>query len=477
MNAAAACAALLLVAGSSVAQAAAAKKPAEYSARLVGELERVRDAAVSDGYAYRELAHLSHNIGPRLSGSAQAAKAVEYVAAEMRALGLQVSLEKVMVPHWVRGVETAELTQYAGQAPGVPQKVVLTALGGSSATPAEGLTAEVVVVRSMTELMALGRAKVSGKIVLYDTEYDKRMAAAGQSFEAYHEAVYYRAVGATRAARLGAVASLVRSVGSADFRLPHTGGVDYSTDAAHIPAGAVTAEDAEMIADLAAQGTVVMHLVLTPQTLPDAESANVIADLKGTEHPEQVVIVSGHLDSWDLGTGSIDDGSGVAMAMQTMATLKKLGLKPKRTIRFVAWMNEENGARGAKTYALDHTDAASDHVLAIEADNGAGHALGINTFMTRDAVALLEPASKVLRGIGAGMIHLNDGPVETDVSPLQELGVPGVGMYNDNRLYFHYHHTAADTLDKVVPRELQENASVMATTAWAAANIPEVLPR
>jgi hypothetical protein len=476
MNASAACAALLLIAASSFAQPAA-KKPVEYPARLTSELESVRDAAVADGYAYRELAHLSHNIGPRLSGSAQAAKAVEYVAAEMRTLGLEVSLEKVMVPHWVRGVETAELTAFPGQAAGTTQKVVLTALGGSTATAPEGLTAEVVVVRSMAELTALGREKVAGKIVLYDTKYDKQMAAAGQSFEAYHEAVYYRAVGATRASRLGAVASLVRSVGSADFRLPHTGGVDYATDTVHIPAGAVASEDAEMIADLAAQGPVFMHLVLTPQTLPDAESANVIAELKGTEHPEQIVIVSGHLDSWDLGTGSIDDGSGVAMAMQTMATLKKLGLKPKRTIRMVAWINEENGARGAKTYALDHANAVADHILAIESDTGAGHAMGINTFMTRDAVALLEPASKVLRGIGAGMIHLNDGPVETDVTPLQELGVPGIGMYNDNRLYFHYHHTAADTLDKVVPRELQENASVMATMAWAAANMPEVLPR
>jgi Zn-dependent M28 family amino/carboxypeptidase len=470
------CAAVLLVSAAASAQPAV-KKAAEYPPPLSAELVRVRDAALTDDYAYRELAHLSHNIGPRLSGSAQAAKAVEYAAAEMRALGLDVSLEKVLVPHWVRGDETAELTAYAGQAPGTTQKVVLTALGGSSATPDAGLTADVAVVRSMDELKALGRDKVSGKIVLFDTKFDKQMAAAGQSFEAYHSAVYYRAAGASAAARLGAVASLVRSVGSADFRLPHTGGVNYATDTARIPAAAVAAEDAELIADLAAQGKVSMRLVLTPRTLPDAESANVVADLKGTEHPEQIVLVSGHLDSWDLGTGSIDDGSGVVMAMQTMATLKKLGLKPKRTIRFVAWMNEENGARGAKTYADEHKDAAADHVLAIEADNGAGHALGFNAFMTDDALRLLKPASKILSGIGAGMIHRNSEPVETDVEPLQDLGVPGVGMWNDNRLYFHYHHTAADTLDKVVPRELQENAAVMATVAWAAANIPEVLPR
>jgi hypothetical protein len=395
----------------------------------------------------------------------------------MRALGMEVSLEKISVPHWVRGEESGELTAYAGRAPGATQKVLLTALGGSSATPKDGLTADVVVVRSMDELNALGRGKVAGKIVLFDVKFDKQRAAAGLASEAYHEAVYYRGNGASAASRLGAAASLVRSVGSADYRLPHTGGIGYSSDVVHIPAGAVSAEDAELISDLASQGPVRMHLLLTPQTLPDATSYNVIADLKGTEHPEQIVLVSGHLDSWDLGTGSIDDGAGVVMAMQTLRVIKRLGLKPKRTIRMVAWMNEENGNHGGLTYALDHKDEAQNHVLVIESDTGTGHALGYKGHMKPEALALLAPAAAALAPIGANLVTHSEEPLETDITPMQLLGVPGIGLHNDNSRYFHYHHTAADTLDKVDPRELQENAAVMAVLAWTAANMRDALPR
>ncbi len=447
------------------------------AAALAAQLAQVRDAALSGGYAWKELAHLSHNIGPRLSGSPQAAKAVEYVASELRELGADVTLEKCMVPHWVRGVETAELVTYPGQAPGMPQKVALTALGGSVATPDEGVTAPVVVVRSMDELAALGAKKVRGKIVVFVFKFDERKAQAGRAGDAYGEAVYYRARGASAAARLGAVASIIRSAGGADFRLPHTGGVDYSSDTAKIPAGAASAEDAEMIADLAAQGEVTMHLTLTPRWLPDAESYNVIADIKGSEHPEQVVVVSGHLDSWDLGTGSIDDGAGVAQAMQAIWAIKKLGLKPKRTLRFVAWMNEENGNRGGKAYAADHKKDAADHVLVLESDNGPGHALGLKAHMTPEAIALLKPAQDALAPIGANVIQRIDEDSEADIGRMEDLGVPGAGLYVDGRKYFDYHHTAADTLDKVDPRELQEGAATMAVFAWAAANMPAVLPR
>ncbi|MBI3553700.1 MAG: M20/M25/M40 family metallo-hydrolase [Elusimicrobia bacterium] len=455
----------------------AADKTVRYSPPLTEELTRLREAALASDYGYRRLAHLSHNIGPRLSGSPQAAKAVEYVAAEMRALGAEVSLERLMVPHWVRGAETAELVEYAGQAAGSTQKILVTALGGSAATQADGLTAEVAVVCSMDELRKLGKGKIQGKIVLFDVKFDKSMAEAGYSGDAYHQAVFYRAAGASAAARLGAAASLVRSVGSADFRLPHTGAVNYSSETARIPAGAVAAEDAEMISDLASQGPVKMRLVLTPQTLPDVASANVVADLRGTEHPEQIVLVSGHLDSWDLGTGSIDDGAGVAMAMQTLQLIKRLGLKPKRTVRLVAWMNEENGNRGGETYARDHNDGLMNQILAIESDNGAGHALGFMAHMKPEALAMLKPLSELLAPIGAGIAKHSEEPVEVDITPLQELGVPGAMPLNDRRAYFHYHHTAADTLDKVVPRELQENSAVMSTLAWAAANLPDVLPR
>ena len=234
------------------------------------------------------------------------------------------------------------------------QKIVLCALGASVATPPEGITAEVIAVKNFDELKAMPREKVAGKIVLFNYPFDKQMAAEGRGGEAYGEAVVYRGDGPSAAARQGAVACLIRSVGGADYRIPHTGQTKYAGDAPKIPAGAVTAEDADLIVDLARQGPVKMKLVLTPQTLPDVESANVIGDIKGSEHPEQVVIVSGHLDSWDLGTGAIDDGAGVAVSMEAANLIQKLHLKPKRTIRVIAWMNEENGRMGSKTYAKDH---------------------------------------------------------------------------------------------------------------------------
>src|SRR5213082_2264587 len=289
----------------------ASPTPVVFSAQTLADLKQLQQAALSSDYAYREVAHLSNNIGPRLTGSAQAAQAVAYVASELKAIGCEVQLEKVMVPHWVRGEETAALVQFPGQADNTMQKIVLCALGASVATPANGITADVIAVRNFDELKALPRDKVAGKIVLFNYPFDKQMAAEGRGGDAYGEAVVYRSNGPSAAARQGAVACLIRSVGGADYRLPHTGQTKYADDALKIPAGAVTAEDADLIAYLVRQGPVKMKLVLTPQTLADVESANVIGDIKGSEHSEQVVIASGHLDSWDLGTGAIDDGAGV----------------------------------------------------------------------------------------------------------------------------------------------------------------------
>jgi carboxypeptidase Q len=458
------------------AQQRAAESPNPYTPQLLSELKQIQQAALASDYAYRQVAYLSNNIGPRLSGSAQAQRAVDYVAGEMRRLGLEVQLEKLMVPHWVRGVETGDLVEFPGQAPNTTQKVVLTALGGSVATPAQGLTTEVIVVRDFDELQALGRDKVAGKIVLFNYPFDRRMAAQGYGGEAYGEAVAYRGGGPSAAARLGAVAALNRSAGGAEYRLPHTGLTRYAQDAPEIPAAAVTAEDAELIAHLARQGTVRMRLTLTPQRLPDAPSYNVIADLKGTEHPEQIVIVSGHLDSWDLGTGAIDDGAGVAVAMQTVQLLRQLNLRPKRTIRFIAWMNEENGVVGGRTYAKDNASAIAEHIAAIESDRGAGHPLGFEVKAKPEVMPLLAPVSKVLQSTGSGLLQLTEG-TETDITPLADAGVPSFGLWQDTRTYFDFHHTAADTLDKIKPEELAENAAAMAVLAYAMANLPQPLPR
>lgn len=450
--------------------------PVLYAPQTLVELKKLQQTALASDYAYRQVAHLSNNIGPRLSGSVQAQKAVEYVADELKALGLEVQLEKVMVPHWVRGEETAALVQFPGQAPETTQKIVLTALGGSVATPTEGLTAEVVVVRDFDELNSLGKEKVKGKAVLFNHAYDKRMAAQGHGGEAYGEAVVYRSDAPSAAARLGAVAALVRSVGGAAYRLPHTGMMQYAEDAPRIPAAAVTEEDAELIAALAPRGPVRMHLVLTPQELPDAVSYNVIGDLKGSEHPEQVVIVSGHLDSWDLGTGAIDDGAGVAVAMQAANLVRQLGLHPRRTIRVIAWMNEENGLRGGKTYAAEHAGEIANQFAAIETDGGAGHPLGIYMAGKPGLKEYLAPVAKVLAASGAGLLQFRD-EVGADIDPLAKLGMPNFSPIQDSRFYFNYHHTAADTLDKIDPKELGENAAVNAVLAYALANLAQPLPR
>ena len=439
-------------------------------------MERLRDAAIKDPYALNELRHLTDNIGPRISGSPQAAQAVEYVAAEMRALGAEVTLEKAKVPHWVRGAETAEVIAWPGQTPGTTQKVVLTALGGSVATPDEGLTAEVVVVENWKQLNALPPGAVKGKILLFNHKFDKELAAQGGGGEAYGGGVIYRGAGPIAAAAAGAVAVLVRSVGGADFRLPHTGMTQYAPGVPRIPAAAITAEDADLLKDLTTDGPVKLHLILTPQTLPDASSYNVIADWKGTEHPEQVVVVSGHLDSWDLGTGAIDDGAGVVVSMQALHLLKELGIHPKRTVRFVAWMSEEEGSEGAAAYMADHNDAIANHIGAIESDLGADHPAGIYYAGKSDLGQWLRPVAQVLDAIGAET-RVSTPETGEDIAGLTAKGVPSFAPVQDSRFYFNYHHTAADTFDKIDPKHLNENAAVMSVLAYALADSQEPAPR
>jgi hypothetical protein len=450
--------------------------PFVFSPQTLAELKRLQQAALSSDYAYKQVAHLANNIGQRLSGSAQAAKSVQYVASELKALGCHVQLERVMVPHWVRGEETAALVQFPGQAENTTQKIVLCALGASIATPADGITADVVVAKDFDELKLLPRDKVAGKIVLFNYPFNKQMAAEGRGGEAYGEAVVYRGDGPSAAARQGAVACLIRSVGGADYRLPHTGQTTYADDAPKIPAGAVTAEDADLIVDLVRQGPVKMKLTLTPQQLPDVESYNVIGDIKGGEHPEQVIIVSGHLDSWDLGTGAIDDAAGVAVSLEAANLIQKLHLKPKRTIRVIAWMNEENGLAGSKQYGKDHEKEWSNHFAAMETDGGAGHPLGINIKGKPEVKKMLASVAAILQESGAGILNFVEH-CGADIKPLENAGVPAFSPIQDSRFYFNYHHTAADTLDKIVGKELAENSVVVSVLAYALANMDQPLPR
>jgi len=450
-----------------------------WTAEQLATMARLRDAALQDSYALNQLRHLTDNIGPRISGSPQAQHAVEYVAAQMRALGAEVQLERSMVPHWVRGVETSELISWPGQTPGTTQKIVLTALGGSGATPVEGLQTEIVVVNSFEELRQLPADSIKGKILLFNERFDKKLAMQGNGGAAYGKAVVYRGAAPTLGKSFGAAAVLVRSVGGADYRLPHTGATFSGTESPRIPSAAVTAEDADLVANLTRQGPVRMRLTLTPQTLPPVESYNVIADWKGAEHPEQVVIVSGHLDSWDLGTGAIDDGAGVVVSMQAIHLLKELGIHPQRTVRFIAWMDEEQGAEGSKTYAAEHGSSAADlqnHIGAVESDLGAGHPTGINFVGKPELEEYLRPVAQVLDAFGAGTLAPTR-EAGSDVDALARKGVPSFSPIQDSRYYFNYHHTAADTFDKVDPRELAENAAVMTVLAYALADSATVTPR
>ena len=451
--------------------------PILYSDKTRSDLERIQKAAVASGYSYDQTRYITNNIGPRLTGSPQAQRAVEYVADEMRKAGMSVRLQKLTVPHWVRGGETGEVVEFPGMAAGTTQKIVLTALGGSIATPPAGITSEIVVVNNFDEMNALGRDKIAGKIVLFNNKLDRELQASGFGLQAYGDAVQYRFAAAMRAAPLGAIAVLVRSAGGSQNRLAHTGAMGYADGVTRIPGAAVSFEDAEMLAYLASMGKTRVHLTLTPQSLPEATSYNVIGDIKGSEKPEEIVVVGGHLDSWDLGTGAIDDAAGVAVSMSVGYLINQLKLKPKRTIRVVAFMNEENGGAGGRGYFEEAKSSVDKHFAAIESDLGASHPLGFYFSGIAEALAFFPTISAALRPQGAAQVQLQPGGVGSDIGPLTQAGVPSFAPWFNTQTYFNYHHTAADTFDKINPREIAEVASVMTVLAYGLANLEEPLPR
>jgi hypothetical protein len=467
----------LLAAGASAQlRAAEADVQPPADAALAATLAQVRDAAMGSDWAYQRLAELTDRIGPRLSGSPQNAAAVTQLAAALRALGAQVQLQPVKVPHWVRGDERAELIDYPGHPAGLTQTLHLTALGGSVATNAKALSARVIVVRDFDELAA--RAKdVRGNIVLFETRFDQRLADNGRAMDAYGQAVRYRSTGPSAAAELGAAAALVRSVGGADFRLPHTGRTLWKDNVKPIPAAALAVEDADLVTRLAAQGPVTMRLLLTPKTLPDADSANVIADWPGNEQANEVVVVSGHLDSWDLATGATDDGVGVIGAAAVIQVLQQLNLHARRTVRFIGWANEENGGRGSQAYFAFVKNSPETQSAVIESDAGAGRCLGLAAAISADSLAALQPVMGALAPIGATALERREGELGEDIAPLQAAGAPGFAPLLDTRHYFDYHHSAADTLDKVDPENLKTQVATMAVLAYYLAALPQPLAR
>jgi Zn-dependent M28 family amino/carboxypeptidase len=407
--------------------------------------------ALESTATWDDLTALCDGIGNRLSGSPALDRAVAWGAAALAAKGLATHTEPVMIPHWVRGTEKAVLLDP------FPREMNITTLGRSVGTPAGGIDAEVVVVDSFDALHALPAGAVTGKMVLYDVP-----------FTDYGETVAYRFRGASEAARLGGVAALVRSVSPESLSTPHTGVMGYQDDVPKVPTAAVTIEDAELIHRLSSKGPVHVHLELGAQMLPDAPSANVVAELKGRQHPEEIVVLGCHLDSWDVGEGAQDDGAGCAMIMEAGRLLATLPQAPRRTVRVVLYVNEENGGAGGKAYALAH--ASEHHVAALEADTGAGRPLGFRIEpggAGEDAKAdlgSLGVLAQLLAPIGANT--LESGGAGADIAPLIEAGTPGFGLVNDMAPYWRIHHTPADTVDKIDPIALRTNAAAVAIAAW-----------
>ena len=418
---------------------------------------RIIGAALTSDRAYLRLAHLTDHIGNRLSGSKSLEQAIEWAVAEMKRDGLDnVRAEKVMVPHWVRGEESLEMLTP------VPRKLQMLGLGNSIGTPGEGISAEAVVVRNFGELDRLGE-QVRGKIVVYNAP-----------FTDYGETVLYRLQGASRAARYGAVAALVRSITPVSLQTPHTGAMQYDANQPKIPVAAITIEAAEFLQRLNDRGDrPTLRLKMEAKFLPDAESANVIAEIKGSERPDEVVVIGGHFDSWDVGQGAHDDGGGAIVSWETVRLLKELGLRPRRTIRAVLFTNEENGLRGGNAYRDAHR--AEKHIFAIESDSGVYRPEGFGLAATAPLQmrSNLQEIAKLLSGIGSDRIAADGGGA--DIGPLMREGVAGASLDVDGTHYFDIHHTSADTLDKVNPRELALCVATMAVMAYTVADLPEAL--
>lgn len=454
---------LLSLAGSSQGGAAPslARDYQETAGKIIG-------ACLADADGMEKLIHLCDRIGHRLAGSEALNRAVAWAAETMRADGLQnVATPLVKVPVWIRGQESAKML--------LPEErsLPMLGLGGSVGTPAEGIAADVAVVPDFDALDALGRPGIEGKIVLYNAAY------AG-----YGNTVRYRSSGASRAAEYGAVAALVRSVTPVSLQSPHTGALRYTVDTQRIPAAAITVEDAERMARLQARGVPLrVHLRMEARTAPDADSANVVGEIPGTGSPNEIVVMGGHIDSWDVGQGAQDDGSGCLAAMQALANIRKLGLRPRRTLRVCLWTNEENGLRGGNAYRTWSEARGEKHVAAIEMDGGAerpvGFGLGIRSQNASPdnhlalAVARLKQVGALLDGIHAGEITTGGGGA--DIGPLMSAGVPGLGLRTVGEKYFHWHHTHADTVDKVDLQDFRACMAAMGVMGFVLADMPDTL--
>jgi len=420
---------------------------------------RLIQIATNSSFGFKRLETLCDTFGPRFTGTKNLEDAIDWCMAEMRKDGFKnVHGEKVKVPRWVRGKESATLLSPRRRA------LPMMGLGGSVGTSKEGITAEVLVVASFDDLKKRS-AQAKGKMVLFNLP-----------FTSYRETVIVRRLGAIEAAKVGAVASLIRSVGPFSMQSPHTGNMAYDDKVKKIPHAALSLEDAEMLARMQARGEKIkIQLKMEAHMLPDGYSRNVIADIPGREKPEEIVIVSGHIDSWDVGQGAMDDGGGCLAAWEAARLMMKLGLKPRRTVRIVLWTNEENGIRGAKEYARRHAADLKNHVLAIESDSGVFNPTGYGFLGSAKGMETIQAVGKLLDPIKAG--EIKKGCRGADVLKLIVGGVPAMHLEVDREKYFWYHHTDADTIDKLNPAEFNRCVASMAVMAYVVADLPESLSR
>jgi carboxypeptidase Q len=427
---------------------------------LRDDATRLIRVATADDFAWQRLSELTDTYGHRLSGSENLTRAVDWAVRTMKADGLEnVRAERVVVPHWVRGREAAEIIEPPRSA------IPILGLGGSVSTPPGGLEADVLVVTSFDDLRVKS-ADAKNRIVLFNVPYN-----------GYSETVTYRTGGARSAAQYGAAAVLIRSVGPTGLRTTHTGSVSYGAGQTQIPAAAISIEDANRIARLTTAGrTVRMRLVLESRNEPDAESANVIAEIRGREKPHEIVLLGGHLDSWDVGTGASDDGAGCVVTWEALRLMKKLGIRPRRTVRVVLFTNEENGLRGAAAYAERHASTASDHVFALESDSGVFAPAALGFSGSAAARAMMLQIGSLLTPLDFPEITAGGGGA--DIGPIAQAGnVPTMAYLGDPARYFVIHHSAADTVERIGPDEVSKAAAAIAAISYAVAEMPERLPR
>lgn len=413
----------------------------------------------SQNRSYERLALLVDTVGPRLSGSKSLEKAIQIMYQNLQENGLDnVHLEPVKIPHWERGEESAVIL-----APRRHQMAIL-GLGSSVGTPPEGITAEVLVVTSFEELRRRA-PEAKGKIVVYNQPYVN-----------YSVTVQYRVSGAVEAAKVGALASLIRSVTSFSIYSPHTGIQEYQDGVPKIPTACITVEDAELMSRLASRGIrIVVQLKMGAKTYSDAYSFNTVAEITGSKFPEQVVLVSGHLDSWDVGQGAIDDGGGAFISWEALSLIKDLGLRPKRTLRLVLWTAEEQGGVGASQYYQLHKVNISNYSLVMESDLGTFLPTGLQFTGSEKAKAIMKEVMSLLEPLNITQV-LSDGE-GTDINFWIRDGVPGASLQDDLYKYFSFHHSHGDTMTVMDPKQMNVAAAVWAVVSYVVADLEDMLPR